>query len=102
MTEDYYLEKSNDDKHKFMVSFITDSGRLRTLRFGAKGMSDYTIHKDKERKDKYEARHKKNEDWTDLTKRGTWAKYILWNKPSLKGSIKDMEKHFNIKIHYIE
>ena len=32
-----------------------------SVHFGAKGMSDYTIHKDDERKYRYIMRHKKNE-----------------------------------------
>ena len=31
----------------------------RRINFGAKGMSDYTIHKDKARRDRYRARHSK-------------------------------------------
>ena len=35
----------------------------KTVHFGAAGMSDYTKHKDPERKERYIERHKKNEDW---------------------------------------
>ena len=35
----------------------------KTVHFGAAGMSDYTKHKDDERKQAYIQRHKKNEDW---------------------------------------
>ena len=31
----------------------------KKINFGAKGMSDYTIHKDKARRDRYRARHSK-------------------------------------------
>lgn len=31
----------------------------KRINFGAKGMSDYTIHKDKARRDRYRARHSK-------------------------------------------
>jgi len=33
------------------------------IHFGSAGMSDYTIHKDKERKERFLARHRKNEEW---------------------------------------
>ena len=34
----------------------------KTIHFGAKGYSDFTIHKDEERKDRYINRHKKTEN----------------------------------------
>lgn len=70
------------------------------ISFGAKGYSDYTIHKDSKRKDNYIKRHQVNEDWTDLNKAGTWSKYLLWNKPTLQESIKNMEKRFDIIINH--
>ena len=52
----------------------------KTIHFGAKGYSDFTIHKDEERKDRYINRHKKTENWNDLKTAGFYAKNILWNK----------------------
>jgi hypothetical protein len=72
--------------------------RGKKITFGAKGYSDYTIHKDDYRKNNYIKRHQVNEDWEDLEKAGTWSRFLLWNKPTLTASIKDMERRFNIKI----
>jgi hypothetical protein len=77
---------------------ITDPILNNTISFGAKGYSDYIIHKDPKRKVNYIKRHQVNEDWNDLNKAGTWSKYILWNKPTLQKSIKNMENKFNINI----
>ncbi len=52
----------------------------KTIHFGAKGYSDFTIHKDEERKDRYINRHKKTENWNDFKTAGFYAKNILWNK----------------------
>ena len=95
----YYLETSTRTDKKFMVKryYPTES---KIIHFGQKGSSDYTFHKDKTRKERYLKRHEKNEDWNDLNKAGTFSRYILWNKPSIIASIKDMEKIFNIKIIY--
>jgi hypothetical protein len=41
------------------------------------------------------------EDWNNPSP-GFFSRWLLWNKPSLKASIKDTEKRFNIKIHLIE
>ena len=64
--------------------------------FGASGYSDYTIHKDVERRQRYDARHMKNENWSDYKSAGSLAKYILWNKPTLEASIADYKKRFNL------
>ena len=92
---DIVLTKSKDKDKKFDA--VIDG--KRTIHFGAKGYSDFTIHKDKERKDSYIARHKTNENWNDYKSAGFYAKNILWNKPSIKASIEDANKRFkNIHI----
>lgn len=60
----------------------------RTIHFGAKGMSDFTKHKDPERKANYIARHKPRENWEDPLTAGYWSRYVLWDKPSLTESKK--------------
>ena len=73
----------------------------KTIHFGSKGASDFTLNKDKARKEKYERRHKKREDWTDPKTAGAYAKNILWNEPTVQGSIKDTNKRFkDIHIAY--
>lgn len=68
----------------------------KTISFGAKGMSDYTKHKDPERKKLYIQRHEKNEDWTNPLTAGALSRWILWNKTSLKASIADFKKRFKL------
>ena len=72
----------------------------KKVSFGARGFSDFTQHKDIERKQRYIDRHKKNENWNDLKTAGAWSKGILWNKPTIRESIASMEKKFNIDIKY--
>ena len=57
-------------------------------------MSDYTKHKDPERKKRYMNRHKKNENWNDYMSPGALSRWILWNKPSFRDSVKDYKKRF--------
>jgi hypothetical protein len=94
------LTRSDKPTKKYEISFYDAIGThiKGVVRFGAKGYSDYTINKDDKKKENYIKRHSVNEDWSDLDKPGTWSRYILWNKPTIKESIKDMEKRFNIKI----
>jgi hypothetical protein len=89
------LKNSKNKTKKFAVTVDN-----KTINFGAKGYSDFTIHKDPERKKRYEARHRKRENWkkSGIKTAGFWSKWLLWNKPSLTSSIRDTEKRFNIKI----
>ena len=73
----------------------------KTVSFGATGYSDFTKHKNEDRKKKFIARHKPNQYWKDHTTAGFWAKNILWNKPTVEASIRDTNKKFpslNIKM----
>ena len=74
----------------------------KTVSFGATGYSDYTQHKDPERKQRYINRHKKAENWNDPKSAGFYAKHILWNQPSLRASIADTNKRFkNLSIKLV-
>ena len=92
----YLLRYSKRKDKKYEIK--NEIGVSKSIHFGGKGYEDYLIHKDDNRKENYIKRHQVNEDWSDLTKAGTWSRYILWNKTSLDASIKDMEKRFKIKI----
>ena len=72
------------------------NGKMYTRKFGATGMSDYTIHKDKERRERYISRHKKDLRTNDPMKPGYLSMYILWNKPSVKASLADYKRRLNI------
>jgi hypothetical protein len=93
----YRLKKSDRIDKKYMV--ITPDGK--TIHFGAKGYSDFTKHKNVERKQRYDARHKKNEDWTKsgINTAGFWAKKILWSRPTIREAINAIEKEFGITIN---
>lgn len=89
----YNIWKSDLKTKKFVV--VTDHEKVY---FGAAGYSDYTIHKDDQRLERYIARHKKAESWKNLKTAGFWSRWILWNKPTLTKSIQDTESRFKIKI----
>lgn len=80
------IDGSPKEDKKLRAVFTFPDGRKKTTHFGGKHYSDYTIHKDKDRKKRYDTRHSKREDWEDFTTAGALSKWILWNKPSLKGS----------------
>lgn len=95
-----YFQKSTNVNKKYKVTIFKPNGTKCTVHFGAKGYSDYTKHKDSERKDRYIARHKSREKWTKsgLCTAGFWSRWILWNKPSINGSIKATSSKFGIAI----
>lgn len=63
--------------------------------FGASGYSDYTKHHDTQRRSRYLARHRKNENWSNPKSAGALSRYILWNKPSLSASMRDYNRRFS-------
>ena len=94
MIKIYYPYPANDGKHKYYI--ITKSGK--TIKFGAYKMSDYTLHKDEARKQRYIDRHKHNENWSKsgIDTAGFWSRRLLWNKPTIKESYIDIKRRFNI------
>ena len=87
------LKKSSNPEKKY-DAFVEG----KKISFGASGYSDFTQHKDEERKKNYIARHRVNQNWNDLKTAGARSKNLLWNKPTINESIKNMEHKFNIKI----
>jgi len=83
---------------KYMAIFYDeDDKKVKTTHFGANGMSDYTQHKDPERKQRYIDRHSHRENFNDYMSAGALSRWILWNKTSLKASIADYKNKFNLK-----
>ena len=88
------IKPSSDPRKKFDAVVEQEGARTKTVRFGQKGASDYTQHKDAERKQRYLARHKATEDWNDFRTPGFWAARLLWNKPTLAASARDIASKF--------
>lgn len=90
-----YLSKSTHPDKKYMVTIGN-----KTVHFGARGMSDYTKHKDRARKQRYIDRHAHRESWTKsgLKTAGFWSRWLLWGEPTLQASIRKIEHRFGITI----
>jgi hypothetical protein len=72
-----------DPVKKFRV-YVLDHGKVRGVSFGARGYSDYTIHHDKMRRDRYRRRHR-HDAINDPLKPGFWAWHVLWgDSPDLQ------------------
>ncbi len=89
------LSKSDKKEKKYKVKIDN-----KTIHFGQKGADDFTKTGDVEQKKRYTNRHKKREDWnkSGIDTAGFWSKNLLWNKPTITESIKNIEKKFNLDI----
>jgi len=90
------VSRARNGIHKFTAIF--PDGKV--VRFGRKGFSDYTLHKDPERMKRYLTRHRRRENWTRSGAKtaGFWARWILWSSPSLLGAKRRTEKVLGKKI----
>lgn len=90
----YYPYPSDRPEKKYYV--ITNQGKK--VYFGQAGASDYTIHKDPERKQRYIQRHKREEHlWnkSGINSPSFWSRFLLWEKPTIR------EAYSYIKTNYL-
>jgi hypothetical protein len=91
------IRRSHVKEKKFDAVFVKSDGREIVTPFGQRGYSDYTKHKDVTRRTRYLNRHRgMGENWNDPTSAGALSRWILWNKPSFKGSVADFKKRFGV------
>jgi hypothetical protein len=91
------IRRSHKPEKKWDAVFEKDNGKEKVVPFGAAGMSDYTKHKDKTRKQRYLKRHSgMGESWNKPDTPGALARWVLWNKPSFKASVADFKKRFKL------
>jgi len=87
------LIQSNDGKHKWIAKFKDGT----ETRFGASGMDDYTITHDKEQREKYRKRHKKDLQTYDPKRAGFLSYYILWgDSTSIQTNKRAYERRFRV------
>jgi hypothetical protein len=91
------ITPSDKSDKKLKAVFLQDNGRTKTTHFGAKGMDDYTKTHDKEQRERYRTRHKKDLDTADPTRSGFLSMHILWgDSTSLQANISSYKKKFNL------
>ncbi len=87
----YYPYPANNGKHKYYIITKTN----KKVYFGQYGASDYTIHKDPLRKERYIKRHSgMNENWTKsgIDTAGWWSRWLLWEKPNINDAYKKIRQ----------
>lgn len=91
------VKAASDGKHKYTAQFLQDNGRTKTTHFGAKGMDDWTITHDKEQRERYRQRHKKDLATKDPTRAGFLSYYLLWgDSTSLSENIRAFKQRFGV------
>ena len=94
------IQKTSKPKKKMEAVFKDKDGKVvKTTYFGAKGYSDYTLHKDKKRRERYRKRHEKDvKGVKDFTTAGHLSMDVLWGDSSnLKTAINAYKKKYKLK-----
>ena len=91
------ITESDKPDKKLKATFLQDNGRTKTVHFGAKGMDDYTLSKDKDQRDRYRTRHAKDLKTGDPTKAGFLSFHVLWGDSTSRATnIAAYKKRFNV------
>jgi hypothetical protein len=91
------VRRSHKKEKKWDAVFEQPNGREKIVPFGARGMSDFTKHKDTRRRKLYLQRHSgMGEHWDQPDTPGALSRWILWNKPSFKESLKTFKNKFKL------
>ena len=91
------ITKSTRSGKKMQAVFFDGDKKVKTIHFGDSNYSDYTIHKDEARRQRYIERHKSSEDWNNPITAGTLSLYILWSKLTISAGIAAYKKKFGFK-----
>ena len=66
--------------------------------FGQANASDFTLHKNEERKNRYILRHEKNESkfWnkSGIDTASFWSRFYLWEKPTKAQAYEYIKSHY--------
>jgi len=93
--------RSDKPLKKWTAIFLKDNGKEKKTHFGFNNvkdkLNDYTLHKNKERRERYRIRHEKDLKTNDPTRAGYLSYYLLWgDSTSLRTNIKSYKKRFNL------
>jgi hypothetical protein len=85
------IEPANDGVKKWIATF----GDGKKTKFGSFRSPDYTLTGDKEQREAYRSRHRKDLDTGDPQRAGYLSYYILWgDSTSIKKNVADFNRRF--------
>ncbi len=90
------VKKATNGKKDYTAIFRdSKTGKEKKTHFGDATMDHYNIHKDKNRREKYRSRHKKDLNTGDPTRAGYLSYYLLWGEStSLRTNLATYRKRF--------
>jgi hypothetical protein len=91
------IRKSSNPLKKYDAILLVDN-KQKIVSFGARGFEDFTSSQDEKRKQRYLLRHKPRENWTKsgVLTPGFWSRWVLWNQPTIQGSVVDLKSRFGL------
>ena len=72
------FESWKEEKKKVVFVKNPKTGNIKTIHYGQRGYEDFTMHKDKERRKNFRARHKCDTDKPSKLTARFWACSDLW------------------------
>lgn len=96
------VKPSYRKEKKWFATFLDkETGKTKTVHFGAKGYTDYLILSGdgdptaKAHRDRYRMRHEKDLAYGPMSP-GVLSYMLLWNKPNLPAAISSYKKLYNM------
>jgi hypothetical protein len=97
------VKKSHNTEKKYDAIFLKND-RQKRVSFGQKGYNDFIKYTKKfgaktakKHRKSYLTRHSgMGEHWNKPDTPGALARWILWNKPTFKASVRDYKKRFHL------
>tara|TARA_R110000822_G_scaffold22368_6_gene70268 strand:- start:778 stop:1629 length:852 start_codon:yes stop_codon:yes gene_type:complete len=90
------VKKSEKSGKDYTATFRdSKTGKEKKTHFGDATMDHYNVHRDKNRREKYRSRHKKDLNTGDPTRAGYLSYYLLWGEStSLRTNLAAFRKRF--------
>jgi len=93
----FTLQDGTAKGKRYKATFYDEDGKkIKTAQFGSSSHENFTIHRDKQRRELYRKRHANDKIDEPMTA-GALSWFLLWNKSSLEASIRDYAKRFKMK-----
>jgi len=90
------IKKSDKKTKKYdAVFYDKEKDKTKIVSFGQRGASDFTLHKDETRRNRYILRHWKDLKSNDPTKAGYLSMFILWNDKNINTALRDYKRRYN-------
>ena len=95
------IERSSNPLKKYTAIIGNKRVNFGAIKPDGEPYSDFTVHKDPLRMQRYVKRHMGiNEDWsrTGINTAGFWSRHLLWRFPDIRQAARAIEREFNVKI----